>query len=360
MDPYFESDDIKLIDLIRGFRDYSWFIIKRIYIVILSAVALYYGGRWFAESSDKQWVSHASFNAIDARSSGGMGGLMSLASSLGFGVGGGSSNDVLSGIFTSRNVVKSSFLTDIEYEGRVEKIGNLYLESIGYMNVIRSTPGFEKFKLTAPDIYRMTYKEDSILSGMYDVFIEDGLEFEFDPMTGLIKGSIYTPSRIVSMRLAENMLRKTQEYYSIASNEKAQQGYIKLKFKVDSLAGELRAKNLQMATLDDRSIFNKKQEAVTPRAEIMRDLGVLSMQYNDAINSLEAAKSSLSAENQVVRVIDDPLFSTQIDQREPGFWGLIGLAVGIGLSIIVLCIVKATRDGLEEEKLQKQSQTSAA
>lgn len=353
MDPYFESDDIKLIDLIRGFRDYTIYILKRIYIVIAAAVALYYGGRWFAEISDKQWVSYATFNAIDSRSSGGMGGLMSLASSLGFSMGGGSSNDVLSGIFTSRNVVKSAFLTEIEQDGRREKIGNLYLEAIGYMGVYKATPGWENFKLSAPDVYRLTYREDSVLSGMYDIFIEDGLEFEFDPMTGLIKAAIYTPSRTVSMNLASQMLKKTQEYYNIANNSKAQQSYIKLKFKVDSLAGELRSKNMSLATIDDRNIYNTKQQGVTPRSELVRDVGVLNMQYNDAVNSLEAAKSSLTSENQVVRVVDDPLFSTQIDQREPTFWGLIGLAVGIGLSIIILCIVKAAKDGLEDEKKEQ-------
>lgn len=361
MDPYFQSDDIKLTDLLRGIRDYSWYVIKKFYIVVAAAVLLYYGGRWFANISDKLWVSYTSFNAIDSRSAGGFGGLMSLASSFGFGGSGGSSNDVLSGIFSSRNVIKSSLLEEIDYNGKKEKIINLYLDSYGYMEVYANTPGLENFKFTAPDVYRLSLTEDSILNAVYDGIIEDFLEIEFDPLTGLINAGVFTPDRIVSMKLCETMLKKTHEYYAISSNQKAKESFDKLSKRVDSIAGALNAKNEIMASIKDQNIFNKKEQGLVDISALTRDITVLNIQYNDAVASLDAAKSALTAESQVIRIVDVPAFSTMIDERDPDFWGIIGLAVGIGLSIIVLCIVKAANDGFAEEKVQQQkSNTSMA
>jgi hypothetical protein len=359
MDPYFQSDDIKLTDLIRGIRDYSWYVIKRFYIVIGAAILLYYGGRWFANISEKQWVAYTSFNAVDARSAGGFGGLMSLASSMGFGIGGGSSNDVLSGIFSSRNVIKSSFLQEIDYYGRKEKIINLFLEKLGYMDVYANTPGMETFKFTAPDIFRLSYTEDSILNAVYNMFVEDYFEIEFDPLAGLIKAGVYSPDRLISMRLCESMLKKTNEFYAVSSNQKAMDSYNKLTRKVDSIAAALNNKNLIMASIKDQNIFNKKEQGLVDISELTRDITVLNIQYNDAISSLEAAKAAIASEAQVMRIVDVPAFSTMIDERDPDFWGLIGLFVGIGLSIIVLCIVKASSDAFKEEKiLQQKANTS--
>jgi hypothetical protein len=361
MDPYFQNDDIKLIDLLRGFKTYSIFVLKRFYIVIAAAVLLYYGGRWFADISERLWVANTSFNAIDARS-GGMGSMLSLASSFGFGVGGGSSNDVLSGIFTSRNVVKSTLLEEIDYNGKKEKIGNIYLEVHGFMDVFRNTPGMEDFKFTSPDVYRLTLVEDSIMTDLYIGFVDDYLEVEFDPLAGLIKAGVFTPDKTLSMKICETMLRKTNEFYSITSNQKAFESYTKLTNRVDSLAGAINMRNLQKASMRDQNVFNKKDVGIVDMAEIDRDITFLSIQYNDAVASLEAAKAGLSAESQVMRIVDIPAYSTEIDERDADFWGIIGLAVGFGLSIIILGFVKAARDGFEEERLEQQrlNTTSAA
>lgn len=353
MDPYFQSDDIKLIDLIRGFKEYSLFVLKRIYIVIGVTVLLYYGGRWFADIGKKQWVAYASFNAIDSRG-GGFGGLMSLASSFGFGAGGGSSNDVLSGIFSSRNVVKSTFLEEIDYNGTKDKIANIYLDKYGYFEYFKTVPGMEDFRFTAPDVNRLSPVEDSVLAFLYDGFLDEYLEVEFDPLAGLIRAGVFTPDKLLSTRMCEIMLKKTNEYYSLTSSQKAYESFTKLSKRVDSLAGEINARNVIVAQTKDQNFYNRKELGTVSLAEVTRDLTVLNIQYNDAVTSLEAAKAGLTTEAQVMRIIDLPAYSTQLDARDPDFWGIIGLCVGAALSIIVLCFVKAARDGFAEEREEQQ------
>jgi len=357
MDPYFQSDDIKLTDLIRGFKNYTIYILKRVYIVIAATVLMYYGGRWFADISDKLWVASTSFNAIDARSGGGFGSLMSLASSF-MGIGGGTSNDVLSGIFSSRNVVQTSFLEEIEHGGRKEKIINIYLEQLGWMDVFKVTPGMENFKFTAKDIYSLSPVEDSVMAEMYEAFSEDYMEIEFDPLAGLIRAGVYSPDKLLSTRMCEAMLRNTNKFYAPPSQQK-NQGIEKLSKRVDSLASVINHYNSQLAATKDQNIFNRKEQGVVNLSEITREITVLNIQYNEAVSSLEAAKGAVSSETNVMRIVDQPLFSTYLDERDPDFWGLIGLAAGAVLSILILCLVKAANDGFEEEKqVQQKSNTS--
>lgn len=353
MDPYFQSDDIKLTDFLRGLKTYSLYILKRIYIVIIATVLMYYAGRGFANISKKLWVSNVSFNAIDARSGGGFGGLMSLASSFA-GFGGGTSNDVLSGVFTSRKVIKTSLLEEVEIEGRKDKIINFYLEAFGYMDQYKATPGWENFKFTAPSILMLSPREDTIMSYIYESFIDDYLEVEFDPLAGLIRAGIYTPDRNLSLNLAEAMIKHTQRYYTENSINNAQESYDKLSLRVDSISAAINYYNGLLATTKDQNIFNRKEEGIVDVRSIEREMTVLTIQYNDAVSSLDAAKSALDAEPQSMRIVDLPAFSTELDERDPDFWGLIGLGVGLVLSILILSLIKASKDAFEEEKLEQE------
>lgn len=348
MDSYFQSDDIKLTDFLRGVRDYSLYVLKRIYIVIIATILMYYAGRLFADWSKKEWVASVSFNAIDARSGGGFGGLMSLASSF-MGVGGGTSNDVLSGVFSSRNTIKAAFLEEADINGKRDRLGNFFLDALGYMDVYKETPGMENFKFTAPDIYQMNHLEDSVMAELYALFIDDYLDIEYDPLTGLIKAGVASPIKELSTELCEAMISKTHEYYSARNYKKAYEGYQQLKFRVDSIAGAMKNYDNMSAKLLDQNIFNQKQEGIVDKDEIARQVTILSIQYSDAVSSLEAAKSALNSEGEVMRIVDQPAFSTELDYRDPDFWGLIGLAVGSVLSILILCLVKASKDSFDEE-----------
>ena len=83
------TDEIKLTDLVRGFKKYSWHVLKWSWVLVLFCVLFGWLGYWFAKKSPwapPDYVANASFNAVDAKSS--AGGLMALAGSFGVGAGG--------------------------------------------------------------------------------------------------------------------------------------------------------------------------------------------------------------------------------------------------------------------------------
>ncbi len=357
MDPYFQSDDIKLTDFLRGLKIYTLYVLKRIYIVVIAGVIMFYAGRGFAYISKKMWVANVSFNAYDSKS-GGFGSLMSFASSF-MGVGGETSNDVLMGVFSSRNVVKKSMLEEVDIDGKKDKIINFYLESFGYMDEFRETPGMENFKFTAPDVFLLSPREDTIMALVYDDFIDDYLELEFDPLAGLIRAGVFTPEKMLSQKLAEAMIKNTQRYYVMNANQKAYDGYVKLTKRVDSISSAITYYNTLLATVRDQNVFNKKEEGILDISLIEREMTVLTIQYNDAVSALDAAKTALDSEPQTIRLVDIPAFSTELDERDPVFWGWIGLGVGLGMSILILCLVKASKDAFEEERIELETKNNS-
>jgi len=135
INPVFESDEIRLTDLVRGFKNYGWFLIRKSWIIVIATLLMVYVGMTFARLSDKNWVANATFNALDSKGS--IGGLMSIASSLGISTGGGTTNDVLMGIFSSRYAFKTAMLAEVPYNKRIEKVGNIYLETSGMAEDLR-------------------------------------------------------------------------------------------------------------------------------------------------------------------------------------------------------------------------------
>lgn len=348
INPVFESDEIRLTELIRGFKIYGWYLIKKSWIIVIVTLLMVYAGMTFARLSDKNWVANASFNALDSKGS--MGGLMSIASSLGISTGGGTTNDVLMGIFSSRYAFKTAMLSEVPYNKRIEKVGNIYLETSGMAEDFKEDPLWKGFTFKAPDIYHLSEKEDMLLSNLYDGFQDEVIVYEIDPLVGLIKAYVTSTSYDYSLNMCEQLLKATTDFYNISANDKAMDAYIKLKNKVDSLSGVVRFKQAQLASLNDRSVFNRKEQGVVNRSEYIRDLGILNMQYSDAVTSLESAKGSLSSQTQVVRIVDAPRYSMFLDERKETFWGLIGGLVGGVLCVLVLCIVKASKDAFKEEE----------
>ena len=89
---------------------------------------------------------------------------------------------------------------------------------------------------------------------------------------------------------------------------------------------------------------------------------MLNMMYNDAANSKENAKAGISPSNNIVRVIDDPMFSTAPKGASKLLYGAIGFVLSLVLIIIPLLVNKALIDGREEDRLKalKEAQAAAA
>ena len=350
------TDEIKLTDLVRGFKKYSWHVLKWSWVLVLFCVLFGWLGYWFAKKSPwapPDYVANASFNAVDAKSS--AGGLMALAGSFGVNIGGGgTSNEVLMGIFKSRKVIKSALLTDVDYNGKKEKLGNIYLDISGLTEDFQEIPLLKDFRFKSNNLTSITPAEDSLLAFIYNGLIEDYILVEYDPLAGLIKASVETRDFILSQQLCAKALQYTVEYYTLAQGDKNKSNFNLLNRKVDSLGFEIKRREDALAGNKDRNVFNKKQEESIIQQKYQREISILTGQYSEAVNSRETARTSMLTTSNIMNIVDNPMFSVDRIYLKTLLWVVIGVLVGFTLGLLVLILQKAIKEGFEEEKQLQQ------
>lgn len=356
MQETFAEEDIRLVDVLESFKSYLIYLLKKWYFSILGVAALTAGGFFYAKLTPPTFIANVSFNAVDAKASA-MGGIMSM---MGISFAGGSSNDVLTGIFTSRNIFLSSMMDDMEVNGKREMIANVYMHAYKYDDGFDEDPDWKGFKFRARRIEDISKKEMDLYSIMFDDFNGGLMTAEFDVPTGMIKAEVETPDYELSRQLGAALLRNTIQFYQTKQVENARVSYDNVSRRLDSISGEISKRQQMIAESQDVNIFNRKKENLVDQQKMSQEIISLNALYNDASMSRENAKVGLTPQNNLVRIVDDPLFSTEPKHLSKLLYTAIGFAVSLVLVIIPLLISKAVQDGREEDRLKALAQQANA
>jgi hypothetical protein len=286
-----------------------------------------------------------------------MGGMMSM---MGISFAGGSSVDVLTGIFSSRNVFINSILNDMEIDGKTTKLANYYMHVFKYDEGFKEDPKLKNFKFTSNDIEDLTPTELEVATLMYGDFSDGFFTAEYDMTTGLIKAEVETPDFELSKQLTKNMLEETVFFYQKKQLENAKISLNNSTKRMDSIAAEMKERQLLIAESQDLNIFNKKKINTIDQQKLVQELTTLNVMYSDATSTKESSKAGLMLQNNLVRIIDSPEFSTYPKKKSALLYSLIGFAISIVLVIIPLILSKAIKDGREENKQKEAMQKAAA
>ncbi|MEZ5025855.1 MAG: hypothetical protein R2739_04670 [Chitinophagales bacterium] len=346
----FVEEDIRLVDVLESITSYLKFLLKKWYISIVGIVAFTLGGYLFAKLSPPKYISYISFNALDTRSSS-MSGILSM---IGVSFAGGSSNDVLTGIFTSRNIFLHAMLTDVEIKGKKDKLANFYFHALKYDDGFEKDSALKNFKFRANSIDELSMQEIDFFGIMYSDFADGLMTAEYDIPTGMIKAEIETPDYEVSKQLGIALLNNTIEFYQTRQLDNAKSSYKIYSHKLDSISNQIQIRQQLIAQSQDQNIFNTKRITTIDQQKLNQELFTLNAMYNDALGQKENAKSGLIPQDNIVRIIDDPHFSTAPEYRGAILFSLIGFAISIVVVIIPLIMRKAILDGREEDKLNAQ------
>ena len=342
----YSSDDIKLTDVIRAFKGYSVYILKKFWVVIIGIAIMAMAGYFYATLSKIKYQANASFNVVDSK---GMGGIGALLGSFGLGAGA-TSNEVLSGIIQSRHAIKSALLTEVEYKGRQEKLAHIFYEEYGYFEVFAEIPSMVDFRFQANTIYEITRKEDSLLNMLYEPFVEDFMDLEYELLEGLIKASVKTYSYDFSRGMLEKMLEYSGKFFIDKQIESKKNSIEVSQFRVDSMQGVLSHLRYKMAIEQNKSPFLQTAEGGIALQKLSADIASLNIRLGASTETLESAKASLLQETPVINIIDHPSYATVVKKKKWKIWTILGGIVGAVLAILFLMLNKAAIDGFEKEK----------
>jgi hypothetical protein len=354
----FEEEDVRLVDIADSFGAYLKYLLKKFYIVLIGVGGIAYGLYYYAKKAPPEYVAFTSFNTTDPRGIA-TSGLISLASSFGFGASG-TTVDLLAGLYKSRLVFYTSMLDEVMVDGKPEKLGTHMMRVYGLDYEFKNTKGKENFAFTANRMEDFSKDEQRIANILYGMFSESLLEAEYEITSGLIFAEITTPDYELSKNLATCIIANVSKYYQNEQITGASISYRTVSKKADSLKREIDWREQELARSTDRSLYNVKREGTFDQDFLRQEVATLRMMYTEATSTMASAKAAMNPQAAPVRVVDHPKFSTYPKYKSTLFYSLIGIAVGIVVVIIPMLIRKAILIGREEDELRAKLKAQAA
>ncbi|HMX03441.1 MAG TPA: hypothetical protein PK511_00745 [Chitinophagales bacterium] len=353
--PY--NDEINIGDLFTKFGEYRRYLVKKWWVILIAAILLAIGLRFFAVWKKEYYISHADF-AVKGTEGSSTSSLASLASSFGIGITTGTefTNELFLGILQSRTLVKEALMekrTLTVKKGvapREDYLANFYVEMYPRWAKKKKV---KNFKLEHGSLDSLTVYEDSCLTVIYDEIIENDISTEFSDDLGMNQMEVSSLSRDFSYYLADYLAYAGSNYYINAQVVNEQKTVNLMSEKADSLRALLDGKEELLARIQDGSAYQVKLSGYVNQNRLIREIGLITTEYSTTYAQLQLALFDLQNKTPLVDMIDQPKFATIKEKEQTTMFMIIGFILGTILTSIVLAFRKYIRDSVEEAR-QKQ------
>ena len=353
--PY--NDEINIGDLFTKFGEYRRYLVKKWWVILLCALALAFGLRFYAVWKKEHYVAHADF-AVKGTEGSSTSSLASLASSFGIGITTGTefTNELFLGILQSRTLVKEALMQ--KYTMSVKKgvapredyLANFYVEMYPRWAKKKKV---KDFKLEHGSLDSITRYEDSCLTVIYDEIVDADITTEFSDELGMNQMEVSSLSYDFSYALANYLAYAGSDYYINNQVVNEQRTVDLMQGKADSLRALLDAKEEMLARIQDGSAFQVKFTGYLNQNRLIREIGLITTEYSTTFAQLQLALFDLQNKAPLVDMIDRPKYATIKEKEQTTMMMIIGFILGIIFTSIGLSFRKYIRDSVEEAR-QKQ------
>lgn len=371
-----EDDEIQIGPFFTNLKEYFFYILKKWYILLLF-IAIFIGlGALYKIWYGTKYHANTSF-AVEgqATSSGLISSALSLANALGIQTssakGSTYNNNFFATLMQSRKVIKESLMTEAVVNGKKDLLANHYITIMHWRegSLLRKgwneVPRLKDFSFKPKPLEQFTELEDSVLSVIYESIIDANLEVVYDETTPFNIAIFTTRNMDYSRNMMKVMVDRSAGYYMDNVYELNKKNLSIADRRVDSLGRELRKLDYRVASLRDVSNNTVAQKGLLNVNSASRDQSLLSAQYSAAVNNLEFAKVTLLTTAPILQIIDDPVFSTEVDYVRWIMVIIVGVLLGIFFGAIYLFVARAVKISNEKvkerkERMQQQNPDTAA
>ncbi len=235
----------------------------------------------------------------------------------------------------SRRVVQHSLFSKITLDEKEDYIANHLIRIYGFD---------ESGYFTHDSLPAFHRDENEMLISLYYFIIGPDdqpenalLSADYNEDSNILSLSATTRDETLSLALAHRTFQSLSDYYINKAIEKSLKTYKIVSMKRDSVLGELRSAEYQLANFKDRNRGLLMRTDQVSELRLQRDVTALSAMYAEVLKNTEVADFSLRNKTPFIQVIDAP-----IPPIEPSRLSLIrkiikGLIIGslIGTAIIV-------------------------
>jgi hypothetical protein len=340
------KDEKSIQEILLIFKDYLYFLKSKLIIIIIFGVFGFLLSYCFEQPNYTATLTFA-MEEDKGGGSGGLGGAIGLASSIGIDLGGINSGGGafaatnLSSLMKSHLIVEKTLLSSCEIDGKIISLADYYIQYKGLRKKWRKIPELKNISFPQKDNRsKFTRIHDSLLNVFYkDLTKNSKLSIsQKDKKITIVSIDVKSKDEFFAKTFCENLAKETSDFYIETKSKKARINTNVLQKQADSVRQEL-SKNIYMvASETDRSYnlnpsFNVKnskakniQLNVTANTEVLKQIVI----------QLELSKITLRKETPLIQLIDKPKFP--LEKEEIG--EILSSLIAMMLSIIVLLLLK--------------------
>ena len=309
------NDEISLKELLEKGKEWYHYLLSQWKIIVLAGIIGGLLGLTYSFIKKPIYTATLSF-ALEDEKSGGLGGALGLASSLGLDLGGGGgsmfSGSNLTELFKSRAMVEKTLLSTVpDAQGKPITLAELYIQNNEWRDKWEGKPKLEKIQFL-PNVKRTYFSRvhDSILGVMYDELSKTSLSVaQKDKKIAIINIDVNDKNELFAKQFCENLAKTVSDFYVTTKSKKAKMNMDILVRQTDSIRGELNGAITGVAVANDNT-FNLNPALNVRRAPSARrqvDVQANTAILTELVKQTELAKVTLRKETPLIQVIDRPI-----------------------------------------------------
>ncbi len=310
-----ENKSLQISEVLKLVKTYWSVIWRNKWWVILGAFLL------SAIMVTNAWLTPKKYSApltfvINEDDGGGVGGIGAVLGELGFGGSkAGHNYEKISQLATSRLILGKALTYGVQINGKYDYLGNHLMDILEIPLTSKNgnidLTGF-RFQVSRDSMYP-SQQELAILllskklKGDPSNGVEGLVSIDYDDESSFLKIVGKTTVPELSIALANSLYDVLSEFYISNTIEKQKATYEHVRNKADSIFGELRAAEQQLARFQDQGKSIILSTNKLPRQQLARKVEMLYIMYGEAIKNQERAEFLLSSATPYFQVIDRPL-----------------------------------------------------
>ena len=344
------NDEIQLKDILIKLSVYKTYLFSKKFTIIIVSGLFCVLAIVFAASSDREYTAELTFVVEDqAKGAGALGAMTGMASQFGLDIGGSSSttfsqNNILE-FLKSRGVVEATLMQN----RIVNKNEDLLIEHYLHINEIKDL-WKEDGNLTPVSFHGiLTQDNDSVSGFVWKSIIENKLVVELKSDKANIVNLTYkSVNDEFAKMFVETLIEQMSKMYISHQTAQASNTLIFLNNRADSVFMELEIAEEEFAKVKDINQRIVKASGRLKELKLMRRVEVLNAMYLEIVKNLELSKLTLLNQTPIIQIIDKPILPLKLEEKSKIVSALLGLFLGVFLSLIFFVFRKLFKDALLE------------
>ena len=339
-----ENDEISLRELILKAKELYRYLLSKWKIIVLAGVIGAFLGITYSIIKKPIYIASLSFALEDEKTSGGLGGALGLASTLGLDLGGNGggmfSGANLTELFKSRSMIEKTLLSPVNLNGKVTSLAEMYIENNEWRKKWEKEEKLNEIHFLPENRRGFTRIHDSILGSIYERISKKGLIVDQkDKKNSIVTIEVSSTNELFAKYFCESLAKEVSEFYIDTKSKKARINMDILEKQTDSIRNELNGAITGVAVANDNT-FNLNPALNVRRAPSARrqvDVQANTAILTELVKQSEMAKVTLRRETPLIQIIDRPI----LPLKKENLGKLLGIVLGgfLGGFIITLWII---------------------